>query len=59
MQTTRLFLCPSASGTANAATAFPGTLRQFASSTGKKWPRDDSGHADISRRTGPDPGTRP
>ena len=59
MQTTRLFLCPSASGTANAATAFPGTLRQFASPTGKKWSHHDRDHADISQRTSRNPGAHP
>ena len=59
MHTTRLFGCPPESGPANAATAFPGTLRQFTAPTGKEWPRHDRDHADISRRTGPDPGARP
>src|SRR5260370_5424655 len=59
MQATRLFLCPSASGTANAATAFPRPLRQFAFPAGKEWSRHDRDHADISRRTGPNPGARP
>jgi len=63
MRTTEPALSPPISGAANtataianAATAFPGTLRQFAPAAGEKWSRHDGSHApDIPQRTGHNP----
>ena len=63
MRTTEPFLSPPISGTANAAsatadaaTAFPGTLSQFTPPAAKEFARHDGSHApDILRQIGHDP----
>ena len=67
MRTTEPILSPPVSSTANAAattanavTAFPGTLRKFIPPAGKECSRRDSGHApEIPQRTGQNPGDHP
>jgi hypothetical protein len=67
MRAAEIILVPPISGAANAATAianaataFPGTLRQFAPPAGKKCSRHDSCHApDILPRAGHNTGGHP